>query len=156
MKQKPPSRILVVEDEDPKLQHLLSFISTIDSNFQVVSARSVTSALQKIQEVSPDLLLLDMSLPTFDVGELEAGGRPQGYGGLEVLRQMAMLDLECPTVVVTGYEAFPGESGEPVDLNQLTKNLNDEFPETLKDVLHYNSTNDEWKTKLKSIFSTLI
>ncbi|MDV3503703.1 response regulator [Marinobacter sp. M-5] len=142
-------KILVVEDEDPKIEHLMRFLKVVHEDFEIETARSVMSALEKIPQVRPSLLLLDMSLPTFDVGDLESGGRPQGYGGLEVLRQMVMLDLDCPTIVITGYEAFPGDTGEPVDLAKLSKSLKEEFPEILKEVLHYNSTNDEWKTKLK-------
>jgi len=156
MKLNPPSRILIVEDEDPKLEHLSSFINSIASDLKIESARSVVSALEKLRQMPPSLLLLDMSLPTFDIGEMESGGRPQGYGGLEVLRQMTMLDIECPTVVVTGYEAFPGDAGEPVDLNELGRRLKEEFPKMLKEVLHYNSTNDEWKTKLRKIFLEIL
>ena len=156
MNQNPLSRILIVEDEDPKLEHLSGFIKSISGDLKIESARSVVSALEKIEPVPPSLLLLDMSLPTFDIGEMESGGRPQGYGGLEVLRQMTMLDIECPTVVITGYEAFPGEGGEPVDLNELGRRLKEEFPKMLKEVLHYNSTNDEWKTKLRKIFLEIL
>jgi CheY-like chemotaxis protein len=104
----------------------------------------------------PDMLLLDMSLPTFDVGERESGGRPQGFGGIEILRHMTLAGISCPTIVITGYEAFLREAGKTVDISQMRTELEQEFPQCLSGVLqclsgvlHYNSTYDEWKSELE-------
>jgi CheY-like chemotaxis protein len=110
----------------------------------------VNSALDEIEKELPDLLLLDMSLPTFDIDERESGGRPQGFGGLEILRQMKLAELQCPTIVITGYEAFLRETGKPLELSELRKELIEEFPDILLGVLHYDSTFDEWKKELKN------
>jgi hypothetical protein len=91
-----------------------------------------------------------MSLPTFDVGRLEAGGRPQGFGGIEFLRHMTLADINCPTIVITGYEAFPTHVGKPIELSQMRSDLEREFPKLIRGVLHYNSTYEEWKTALGS------
>jgi hypothetical protein len=61
---------------------------------------------------------------------------------------MTMTEINCPTIVITGYEAFLREAGKTVDLSQLRAELEEEFPQCLKGVLHYNSTYDEWKTEL--------
>lgn len=140
--------ILLVEDEAPKRTHIERFLTGLSSEVTITIAQSVNSALDALEQQVPDLLLLDMSLPTFDVGERESGGRPQGFGGIEVLRYMAMAEINCPTIVITGYEAFLREAGKPVDLSQLRAELEEEFPQCLKGVLHYNSTYDEWKTAL--------
>jgi CheY-like chemotaxis protein len=142
------ARILIVEDEAPKSKHIEDMVAGLAPNANISTARSVNSALDYLEAEPIDLLLLDMSLPTFDVGERESGGRPQGFGGTEVLRHMVMAEIECPTVVITGYEGFTREGGAMVDLAQLRKELTDEFPTILRAVLHYNSTIDEWKTVL--------
>jgi len=150
------SRVLLVEDEDPKRQHIIQFLNGCGLPLQIQIAKSVNSALDLLTEPLPDLLLLDMSLPTFDVGDGESGGRPQGFGGIEVLRHLSFSELTCPTLVITGYEAFPREAGQPVDLTQLREDLEKEFPDTFKGVLHYNSTLDEWKIALKSMLFSVI
>lgn len=137
--------ILIVEDEAPKLMHIQSFIEDNIKNSDVDVARSVNSALDKLELRLPDLLVLDMSLPTFDIGERESGGRPQGFGGIEILRNMVLEALCCPTVVITGYESFLRETGNHVNLSQLRSELVAEFPALIKSVLHYNSSYDEWK-----------
>lgn len=141
--------ILLVEDEAPKRTHIEQFLKSLGSGITFTIAQSVNSALDALEDRLPDLLLLDMSLPTFDVGERESGGRPQGEGGIEILRYMSLAEINCPTIVITGYEAFQREAGKPVDLSQLRDELNEEFPQCLKGVLHYNSTYDEWKTELR-------
>lgn len=145
--------ILLVEDEAPKRDHIERFLRGLDSEMTITAVRSVNSALDALEEQLPDLLLLDMSLPTFDVGGRESGGRPQGFGGIEILRYMLLAEINCPTIVITGYEAFPREAGKPVELSQLRAELEEEFPHFLRGVLHYNSTYDEWRTMLGKILA---
>lgn len=142
-------RILLVEDEAPKCDHILEFLNGLAAGMIIAVAKSVNAALDELDKGLPDLLILDMSLPTFDVAGRENGGRPQGFGGTEVLRYMTMAGMECPTIVITGYEAFQRDSGKAVDLSQIRSELVEEFPNMFKGILHYNSTYDEWKTALK-------
>lgn len=142
-------RILIVEDETPKCTHIQNFLESLKIDICITIAKSVNGALDELDEEVPDLLILDMSLPTFDICERETGGRPQGFGGIEVLRQMTMGRIECPTLILTGYEGFQREAGKTVDLSQIRTEMAEEFPTMFKGLLHYNSTYDEWKTALK-------
>lgn len=143
-------RILLVEDEAPKRRHIETLLIDLVPTARLFLARSVNSALDVLESEAIELLVLDMSLPTFDVGDRERGGRPQGFGGTEVLRNMEMSEISCATVVITGYEGFVREGGSTVDLAQLRAELMAEFPTILRAVLHYNSTFDEWKTVLRA------
>jgi len=143
--------VLIVEDEAPKLGHIESYVRSILPGLNIRIARSVNSALDELDSSNFDLILLDMSLPTFDIGERESGGRPQGFGGIEILRYMKMSGIECPAIVITGYEAFLKESGTNVDLSEIRAELILEFPSLLRGVLHYNSSVDEWKDALQKV-----
>lgn len=145
--------ILIVEDEAPKLAHIEAFILEVVPDAAIRIARSVNSALDEIDDGLPDLLLLDMSLPTFDIDKNEAGGRPQGFGGKEIMRHMKLSDVKCPVIVITGYEAFPRDAGRPVELGQIKEELSSEFPSMLVGMLHYNSTYEEWKHELRKSIS---
>lgn len=148
-------RVLIVEDEAPKLAHLEDVVRKSVAA-SVKTARSVNSALDAIEAEKPDLLLLDMSLPTFDIGGRESGGRPQGFGGIEILRYMDMEEIYFPVLVVTGYEAFLQEDGKHVDLSEMRADLLGQFPIICKGVLHYNSTYDDWKESLRSMLSMMV
>lgn len=147
---------LLVEDEAPKLAHIRRFMRESFSNVSVADARSVSTALDAIEEEDFNLLLLDMSLPTFDVGQGEHGGRPQGFGGIEILRHIVMEGLFLPTIVLTGYEAFPDEAGTLIDLNTLRQRMTEEFPDTVIAVVHFNSSLDDWKVTLRPIIEKLV
>lgn len=148
--------VLLVEDEGPKRAHIRAFLNDNFLHMEVIEARSLTSALDALDENSFDLILLDMSLPTFDVCEGEGGGRPHGFGGIEVLRHLEMSGLLIETIVVTGYEAFPGEDGVIIDIETMRSRLKDEFPVMLRDVVHFNSGLEQWKNVLKSEIENFI
>lgn len=140
--------VLLVEDEDPKRRHISEFLGELQPSISVRAARSVTTALDAVETKPPDLMLLDMSLPTFDVAAGEPGGRPQGFGGLEIVRTMALLGATCPTIIITGYEAFPSDSGEQVQLADLESDLHAVLGIHFLGVLHFSSALDDWKTEL--------
>lgn len=145
--------ILLVEDEAYKREHISALVKEAFV-CEIEAVRSVKSALDFIEEVLPTLMILDMSLPTYEIVDRERGGRPQGYGGREVLRFMEMEDFFVPTIVITGYDAFP-DSGGSVGLETLTEELCEEFPVNLKAVLRYDSTSSGWRTELLNVISKL-
>jgi CheY-like chemotaxis protein len=150
-----PISILIVEDEVPKSTQIELFLWALCVPMRIDTVRSVNSALDILDESVPDLMLLDMSLPTIDVDiqNKESGGRAQGFGGTEVLRYMSFAGLVCPTIVVTGYEVFPREDGD-LGFSELRNELREDFPDIVQGVLHYNSTYETWKTELKAAFET--
>jgi CheY-like chemotaxis protein len=147
---------LLVEDESPKLAHIRRYMRESFSSVSVVSALSVSSAIDAIDEGEFDFLLLDMSLPTFDVGQGETGGRPQGFGGIEILRYIAMSGLKLETIVLTGYEAFPDETGRIIDLDTLRTRLVTEFPGSVRNVIHFSSSLEGWKLSLREAVSAIL
>jgi CheY-like chemotaxis protein len=143
-------RILLIEDEAPKQGHIRAALEEIRPTANISVARSVRSAIQEMQTSPPDLMLLDMSLPTYDVGPQESGGRPQNLGGIEVLRYMDLYDLAFPTIVITAYEAF-SKNGKPVDHGSLDVQLQAEHPSSYRGLIYYNSLFSEWRVELSAL-----
>src|SRR4028118_2318018 len=56
--------ILIVDDNPDNLELLFFFLS--DSDFTVLLATSGESALKKVEEANPDLVLLDVMMPGID------------------------------------------------------------------------------------------
>jgi CheY-like chemotaxis protein len=143
--------VLIVEDEAPKRERLLQFLSTQRVDVKMRTARSVRSAIEEIQKEPPQLLLLDMSLPTFDIGPEEPGGRPQGFGGVEVMRYVDLFEIKIPIIVVTAYEAFSRDGGIAVNHEDLDRQLRSEHPDTYRGLVYYNSLFSDWKTQLSGL-----
>lgn len=141
-------RILIADDETPKLNRLDEFVRTVYPLADIDFARSVKSAIASMTALLPDLVLLDMSLPTFDVAPGEPGGRPQGFGGIEVLRYMDFYELAAPVIVVTQYEAFT-EKGKNVDLRSLSDRMRSDHGSSFRDCVYFGRIHDEWQKDLK-------
>ena len=145
--------VLIVEDEEPKFVHIRKLVEKIITTVSITHVKSVSSAVDCLEDSLPNLLILDMSLPTFDITEEESGGRPQGFGGIEVLREMLIEKWFCPTIVITGYSAFQRDGVQRVTLDELSEELMTEFSSFLKGVLHFNSSFSEWQGELKTVIN---
>jgi CheY-like chemotaxis protein len=140
-------KVLVVEDEDPKRKKVQEALQELFPLAVMKVARSVTSAIHSLRTEKPTLILLDMSLPTFDVKPGEPGGRPQGFGGIEVLRYLDRFGLCVPVVVITAYEAFSRE-GEQIDLKGLEAQLSNAHPNSFCGIVLFNPLYDRWREEL--------
>lgn len=145
--------LLIVEDEEPKREAILAAVSSRFVWSSVATAHSVRSAIQRIRECCPDLLLLDMSLPTFDISPGEPGGRPQGEGGIEVLRFLDMSEINISTIVVTGYDAFRKKDGQRIGFEKLGMELRNDFPLFFKGLVHFDPIRGVWTNELHTAIS---
>lgn len=140
-------KVLIVEDEDPKRDNILASLTKQFPEAEPMVSRSVSSAIKTLRETVPDLILLDMSLPTFDIGPKESGGRPQGFGGIEVLRYIDRFGIDVPVIVVTAYEAF-AKGGQQIDLNILGNQLSVDHADNFRGIVYYNSVFETWQEEL--------
>ncbi len=83
------ARLLVIDDE-PNIVELLS-ASLRYAGFEVSSARSGREAVERIREVRPDLLVLDVMMP--------------GVDGFSVLRQLRGNGVDIPVLFLTAKDA---------------------------------------------------
>lgn len=148
-------QILIAEDDEPKLMKLRSFLQKEFSGSTIEAAKSVTSTLASIRVRKPDVLILDMSLPTFEIALGERGGRPQDYGGLAVMEFMEFEDLLAPVVMVTQYEAFPGDNGANRTLEEIAAEASDNHPSMFKGLIYYSSVENTWEEQLKKAIISL-
>lgn len=80
-------RILTVDDEDSVLDFLKEVVES--QGYVFLSARNGEDALNSIDKVRPDLVLLDIEMPKLN--------------GLEVLRRIREKDRTLPVVILTAY-----------------------------------------------------
>jgi DNA-binding NarL/FixJ family response regulator len=82
-----PVRILVVDDSGPFLGFIISTLQTVPEIRVLCSASDGFEAVQKAQELRPDLILLDIGLP--------------GQNGIEAARQIRRVAPESKIVFVS-------------------------------------------------------
>jgi PleD family two-component response regulator len=85
-------RILIVDDEPTTIQVLTRFLTR--EGYAVVTASNGEEALRQIQQVKPDLVLLDVTMPILD--------------GLSVCRRLRQdyLTRSLPIILVTGRDTL--------------------------------------------------
>lgn len=83
------SKVLVVEDNSVNLELLCEMLQLND--YEIVEARDGQEALARLNEVYPDIVLLDVNMPRMD-----------GFAVIDRVRGNPRL-LRLPVIAVTGY-----------------------------------------------------
>jgi CheY-like chemotaxis protein len=144
--------VLVAEDEDSKRERISAVLRDAFPRMTLMEARSVRSAIRKLRDTPPDILILDMSLPTFDIAAGEPGGRPQGFGGIEVVRHMERDDVSVPIIVVTQHPVIP-KDGRLIELAGLEAMVRAESPSGFRGLIYYNTLTGLWRGELLALMT---
>lgn len=142
-----------MEDDQNKLRQLVDYIQNNWTGSSVTEKRSFQSGLKELTKGGYDLLLLDMTLPTFDKSARETGGRPRAFAGKDILSQMEWRKIQVPVIIVTQFESF-GEGANITSLEELKVQLKDTYTQ-YKGTVYYNAASDRWKEQLGIIISSI-
>jgi CheY-like chemotaxis protein len=146
--------VLLVEDDEFKATDIIKVLGDVLEVTGVKRAMSVTSSLRMVTRESFDVIVLDMSLPTFDLSGPGGGGSPQGQGGLEVLRLIRRLAAKPTVIVVTQYPDIEID-GKDTPLKAAPKMLREKFEINVLDCLMYEFDGDAWRAPLKEALGRL-
>ena len=83
-------KILIVEDEEGL--RLLYEEELKTEGYEVITAQNGREAIQKLEEVKPDLIILDIVMPVMD--------------GLEALGQIVRKERKIPIILNTSYPGY--------------------------------------------------
>lgn len=147
-------KLIIAEDDPNKLKSLVEFVRGIHPEWTIIEKRSYRSGLKAIIEESPNLVILDMSMPTFDVSLSEKGGRTRAYAGREILAELRRRKLLAKVVIVTQFESF-GEGAATMTLTQLREQLAAKFATNYIDTVYYQASESNWKKSLASLLDRL-
>lgn len=148
-------RILLADDDDNKAAQVTTFLESRWSNVSVSRARSLQSALSVMLGEQFDLVLLDMTMPTFDISVNDNGGRPQPFAGKEVLRQLARHNVAARVVVLTQFPRF-GQGAESRTLAQLDDELRHRFSAVYRGSIYYEAASATWRDELRDVVDELL
>jgi CheY-like chemotaxis protein len=148
------SNFLIVEDSEAKLESIKALISREFLNAQIRIALSVSTAIDSLKADIPDVVVADMSLPTYDIDRRERGGTPRPFGGIEVFEYLDRFEILTPVVVVTSYPAFP-DGENTLNLKQLTSRLRNEFPSNFLGTVYFDSAYSTWEQQLITLIKSL-
>ncbi len=147
-------RILIVEDNEKKLEKLRTFLEAEFSTIGLEERTSYNSASKEIalNYTNYDLILLDMSMQTYDISNEESGGEPEPLAGKNILKQMYLRDIPTKVIVVTMYENYV----DGTRIKQLDEELSKDFPENYVGYIFFSHNNFDWSKNLKESINKLL
>ena len=146
-------KILLVEDLPEKAEEIKGEILLNFKDIELVSKTSYHSAIEEIYRYYNDyfLILLDVSMSTFDVDVEENGGLPEALAGKRILSGMYLRDIPTRVKVVTMYESFDGRK-----IQELDKELREDNPDSYDGYIFFSFKKNEWRKELTDYIKNLI
>lgn len=135
--------ILFVEDDEYKLTALVAATQLLQIEINIEIARSLTSAVHFIKQRTFDLIVLDMSLPTYDSTDAQTGGDAQGFGGRRLVRIAEEYGNASPTVLVTQFTTYE-DLGKSLTVADLTLELEKELGPYFLGTVIYDRSSQDW------------
>ena len=141
-------KILLIEDTELKREQIVSFIVLEFPNVKLEVRKSYNSGLREIiKNQDYSLILLDMSLPNYDITHGETGGDFESMAGNFLLQEMYRRDININVAIVTMYKNYTDE--------EFNSGLKDSFSNYLGVVYFNFNEPDGWKIDLRKILKTI-
>lgn len=145
------SKLLLVEDSDYKRGKILDFLTLNFPNVEVTVARSHSSGMAAIDEQGGfQVLLLDVSLPTYDKSATESGGRFRTYGGREIARRAIKRVGPISIAFITQYKTF-NDKGASLTYDELCGQLENDCGSSFLGAIFFDGSASSWKESLLDI-----
>ena len=143
-------KILIIEDDDIKHQHLENYCQTIIDDSEFVWKKSYQSGLNEIMSDNTyDLILLDMSMHIYEKTAEESGGSFETYAGRMILSEIDINEIDTKVIVVTGYDVY----SDGKTLKTLKEELRSEFGDFYIDTIYFIGSEGKWQIELTDLIT---
>lgn len=149
--------MLYVEDEQNKARHVIQVLKENIPTINILLKNSYNAALNEIGRENLDLILLDMSLPLYDVSEAREYVEDndfETFAGIDLLEELVRIDSKKNVIIITAFDVL-GEDDNRINLAQLDKKMKKEYPDNYRGIIYYNSSSLEWCHKLIELIRIL-
>lgn len=139
--------ILIVEDDSYKYSKIAALLRERFPDATLIHQDSVHGAVIYLREYTPNLLILDMSLPSHSL--LAGQGSPVSMpaGGIEIIMEIKILGrTHIPIVVVTQYPDVEIED-EYYSINESRGIIAELYGIRRISVVYYDNDSTEWIEK---------
>lgn len=148
-------KILIIEDSESKRNSIQSVLERELSEKIIRHTYSVREAIDHVVLERPDLIIADMSLPTYNIRDRERGGTPRPFGGIEVFETLEREEIQVPVLVVTSYPTIT-DGARSVGLSELSEQLKNDFPDTYIGTVYFDSAYTNWERELISFLQQVL
>lgn len=139
-------KILIVDDDNYKTSNIVQLLNKMNIEPEITIEKALNPGLRKICQENFDIVILDMSMPIFDLSE---SSNFNSFGGITFLEEMKRKKISIPTIIVTQYQIF-GEGSSQKTSDSIDKMCQENF-QNYKGLIIYSSLESNWKEKLVKI-----
>jgi len=145
---------LLADDNLEKLDTIKNLLKERFQDCDITVAHSYNSTIKKIKDNKYDLLLLDMSMPTFD--QKEGTSAPiKPLAGRDVLSKLKYKKNQLKVIVITQFDIF-GRMSDTIDLQDLEENLKDTFSSNFTGCIYYDPRSSSWSDNLIELIKEVV
>lgn len=144
-------KILIVDDDRAKIDKIEEVVLNkleVDIINKRYSYQSGIKEILNAENIEYDLVLLDMTMPTFDITSRDNGGQRKDFAGKEIMRYMKRKKVLTPVIVITQYDILGAKS---IELSDIMIELEDKYGEFYLGTVYYDVRIENWKSEIISI-----
>lgn len=145
-------KVLIIDDSDYKIQGMRQLVAEMMAFAEIRVAKSFQSGMREMRDSPPDLLILDMALPTSEGPDGRSEGRMRLLGGRDILAEMHFDSINCSVIVVTQFDHF-GEPPKLIHRDQLFADLRSQFPTLFLGGVYYSNVDSTWLVEVKTLIT---
>ncbi|MCQ2320627.1 MAG: response regulator [Bacteroidales bacterium] len=139
-------KILLVEDDEHKMNDIITYLKTIIKDVIIDTAYSIASGVGAAIDNQYDIILLDMNIPNFDITETSDGGKSYKNGGEIIVKELLDEDVDFRCAIVTQYETFNNET-----IDQIGQRMKELCGDNYFGYVKYSTSDNSWKDSLKKL-----
>lgn len=146
-------KILFIEDHPLKQAQINKFVLENFSDCEIETKNSYISGLKELIKnyKTYDVLLLDISMPNYDISPEDSGGDWMPLAGKNILKEMYLRDIPTKAIVVTMHGSFD----DGTKITELDDELQKEFTDNYIGYVFYSQINEDWKDKICQLLNPL-
>ncbi len=147
-------KILVVEDDSFKFSKIAGLLNESFHDEDIIHHDNVFAAVNYIRRESPDIIVLDMSLPSHPAVAGEGSPVSMPTGGIEIILELKILGKrDIPIIILTQYPDVEVEYEyySISDSERVIKNL---YGIEQLSVVHYDNESDNWRYQTKRFLNS--
>lgn len=146
--------ILFIEDHPIKQAQINKYIKEAFVDSTIELRNSYISGLKELKKNYNyyDVLLLDISMPNYDISSEDSGGDWMPLAGKKIFKEMYLRDIPTKTIVVTMHGSFD----DGTKITELDSSFRSEFSDNYIGYVFYSQINEDWKDKLYQLLNSII
>ena len=146
-------KILFIEDEIVKQNDILKYLNEELLQRDIEVVHSLMGGMLALGKSAYEMVLLDMSLPLYDLnGEDEGINEFEAFGGIEILDEIQRKELSVKVLVITAFDVIEDDT-KKIQLKQLDQQMKANYTDIYLGCIHYDQSSLEWKAEVKKYIS---